>query len=1112
MKEKVILLIFIALSFISYGQVTIWSEDFNDAADDGVGAVGPTPTITSPASGKWSVNVDNCNLSASTDWFKVVSQQLEARDVDGTQQSNGTGDGALWTSEAIDISAYSNISISVDVSESGDLENQDFVKASYKIDAGSITQFGFNYDDFGSNTYTVTGLSGTSLVIYLEADNNADAEYLRFDNVLVKGGPNNPGSFTATESSTSQIDLAFTTNGDGDNVVIVFDADGSFTTPSGAPPSAGSAFAGGTLLYNGTSSPYNHSSLSSGTQYYYKAWSYDGSDYSTGLTDNATTLSPEPSNHVTDFTATANGANQVDVSWTDDSGGAQNSHGVLILANTTGTFTSPVDGTAQADDTDLSDGSGVYNATRGDEAYSWTSLNMNTQYYFKTFTFTNSGSHIDYKTNGTPPTANATTADGTKIIITEVMQNPSDVSDADGEWFEIYNYGSTTVDINGFVLKDGGSDNHTINNGGALNIAAGAFMVLGRNSTSSSNGGVTVSYQYSSYSLTNTDDEIIIYETDGTTEVDRVEWDGGTNWPDPDGKSMTYTGQSNEDNNVGSKWIEAVKREEAYSNSGSPTDMGSPGKNGLFQNMISSTTWTGTGNWSEGNAVGNTNWSNGSPGSSVDVIIDGTCTVDLDGGTPAKCDDLTINAAKVLTIAANKALTVNGTLSNNAGTSGLVLKSDATGASSLVHNTASISAKVESYFADLNQWYLISPPISNATAAVFNLQYLDYWSEPDSAWVDITVETTALNVAQGYSVKKTNDNSDGNTATYSGTLNNGNISSQNLDFTNQSASFGDGWNLVGNPYPSVLDINELVFPTDINASVNVWKHDGSGYLAWSQSGGGDAEAQYIQPGQGFMVKLTADNQILPFTNAARTHTSLSLFDKGPTGNDGINQILKISIPYNSSENTAYISLREGATTGFDPNYDVIKLFGQSEYPNVFSYINTIENEKAAIQSIPQPMEGDIIHLGLRISIAGNYELLFSGMNSFADDQNFLVRDNETNEIFELRSDSIIEFNYKNGDPENRFDLIFDMTTNINNSEILHGGMTAFIRNNRLFIIEDNNFDRNGQLEVYNILGKKIMEQKVGEAFRGIPIDLPSAYYIIKLKFAEEVLTKKIFIP
>lgn len=101
-------------------------------------------------------------------------------------------------------------------------------------------------------------------------------------------GPNNPGSFSASVSSSSQIDLTFTTNATGDNVVIVYDADGSFSDPSGSPPVVGEAFAGGTLLYNGTTSPQNHSELTPGQTVYYKAWSYDDSDYSTGLTANAT--------------------------------------------------------------------------------------------------------------------------------------------------------------------------------------------------------------------------------------------------------------------------------------------------------------------------------------------------------------------------------------------------------------------------------------------------------------------------------------------------------------------------------------------------------------------------------------------------------------------------------------------------------------------------------------------------------------------------------------------------------------------------------------------------------------------------------------------------------
>ena len=72
-------------------------------------------------------------------------------------------------------------------------------------------------------------------------------------------------------------------------MVIVWNSTGTFTAPSGTPPSIGGSFAGGTLLYNGTTSPQSHTGLTPSTLYYYKAWSYDGLAYSDGLTASATT-------------------------------------------------------------------------------------------------------------------------------------------------------------------------------------------------------------------------------------------------------------------------------------------------------------------------------------------------------------------------------------------------------------------------------------------------------------------------------------------------------------------------------------------------------------------------------------------------------------------------------------------------------------------------------------------------------------------------------------------------------------------------------------------------------------------------------------------------------
>ena len=102
-----------------------------------------------------------------------------------------------------------------------------------------------------------------------------------------------PAAFSAEPAGPGQIDLSVAGNALGDDVVVVWDADGSFTTPSGTPPAVGAAFADGTVLYKGAAGAFSHTGRTACATYYYKCWSYAGTVYSTnGLTANATTLEP----------------------------------------------------------------------------------------------------------------------------------------------------------------------------------------------------------------------------------------------------------------------------------------------------------------------------------------------------------------------------------------------------------------------------------------------------------------------------------------------------------------------------------------------------------------------------------------------------------------------------------------------------------------------------------------------------------------------------------------------------------------------------------------------------------------------------------------------------
>ena len=155
------------------------------------------------------------------------------------------------------------------------------------------------------------------------------------------------------------------------------------------------------------------------------------------------------------------------------------------------------------------------------------------------------------------------------IIVTEIMQNPSAVSDTYGEWFEIYNADSESYDLRNWTIRDNGSDIHTITGKFPVTIESGQYFVLGRNGDDSLNGGVEVDYDYSSITLGNSDDEIIILNGEGL-EVCRVEYDGGPEFPDPTGASMALLDLES-DINDGANWMESTT---PYGDG----DLGTPGE------------------------------------------------------------------------------------------------------------------------------------------------------------------------------------------------------------------------------------------------------------------------------------------------------------------------------------------------------------------------------------------------------------------------------------------------------------------------------------------------------------------------------------------------------
>jgi len=165
--------------------------------------------------GIWSLDVSGANIgSASDDYFEVREQDgdlvLEGQDLDGP---------AIWTTapNSIDISNASNPGFSLAISETGDLENSDYVDVEYSTDGGSNFTLIEDYNglgssshtlegNFGSVTVTKRGVSGTSLVLRVTMENNAGSEELRLDDVAVTDQTTPTVQFSSSGTSVMEND------------------------------------------------------------------------------------------------------------------------------------------------------------------------------------------------------------------------------------------------------------------------------------------------------------------------------------------------------------------------------------------------------------------------------------------------------------------------------------------------------------------------------------------------------------------------------------------------------------------------------------------------------------------------------------------------------------------------------------------------------------------------------------------------------------------------------------------------------------------------------------------------------------------------------------------
>jgi trimeric autotransporter adhesin len=261
------------------------------------------------------------------------------------------------------------------------------------------------------------------------------------------------------------------------------------------------------------------------------------------------------------------------------------------------------------------------------------------------------------------------------------------------------------------------------------------------------------------------------------------------------------------------------------------------------------------------------------------------------------------------------------------------------------------------------------------------------------------------------------------TMDFIGTLNSGNIS-PSITYTNTGSVPNDGWNLIGNPYPSPITWTSGITKTNISNTIYIYNPNTGTYGSWNGIVGTNGCTAFIASGQAFFIKASTANPAITFTENAKTSSTPSNFFR--SANDISNQLNLILYKDSLNSDEAVVALDDSSRKVYDEEIDALKF--QNGTINIFT--RSLDNTELSINNIPTPSTNDTIP----VTVTGansTYQFRIKNVSSFDKNISIYVLDNFTSRTYEITSDTSFIFDIvanAASQGNDRFKLIFSRTS------------------------------------------------------------------------------------
>ena len=544
----------------------------------------------------------------------------------------------------------------------------------------------------------------------------------------------------------------------------------------------------------------------------------------------------------------------------------------------------------------------------------------------------------------------------------------------------------------------------------------------------------------------------------------------------------------------------------------------------FFDNGGGDNLWSTAANWNP----------DGVPTSSDDILFMGaTVVIDISNAT---ANDIAFAFGNSnISISKNGALTVEGELTINSGSS-VALNSDSNEFSSLIVKGASSGNIIYNRYVNTvgaNEWDLVGSPVGGLSISSFvtanssslanngsGTSALGEYNNANDTWSNHSSSAPLsgnLTLGKGYQMASTS----GTTLTFTGSVA---TSTQTQSVINNDGNGGRRWNLVANPFPSYihlndnndttnnfLTVNSAVIDNTHYAAVYGYDADGSGYTIYNNAA--DSPSDYIAPGQAFMVaaeSLSAAD--ISFTPAMRTTSGGDDFVSGRLAQSTWSRFYLRLYENESFASETQFYFEEGLSLGLDPGHDAGAPFEDilmSRLPDNDQGIGMAINA----MGLSALDEETVIPLVLNRDAGVEFSISFED-STIPEDVGVYLEDTLLETLTDLRSSDFTLTPESDLSDMGRFYLRIG-NTSLGGNDLDESYISIYKAASDDFVtIEGLSNVEKANVQLFNIIGQEVLNTTLNSnqsTQRVSTSGLTTGVYVIRLQADSSVIAKKIII-